>query len=174
MEKRTRQSLGIGLVLILVGAWFLAAQLLPGFGAWVESFYNQFSWPLIVVGVGGLLFILGLIIGVPDMAVPGSIVAGIGMLLYWQNATGNWESWAYAWALIPGFAGVGVLISALLKGEARRGLREGGWLIVISLAMFLIFGLFLGGSTLLRPYWPVVLIAVGVWILFQPMLRSRN
>jgi len=174
MEKRTRQSLGIGLILILLGAWFLAAQLLPGFGDWVQSLYAQFDWPLIVVAVGGLLLLLGLVLGVPDLAVPACIVAGIGGLLYWQNATGNWESWAYAWALIPGFVGVGVFISALLKGEMRSGLREGGWLVLLSLAMFLGFGLFLGGSDLLRPYWPVALIAFGVWVLFQPMLRSRN
>lgn len=174
MDKRTRQSLGIGVILILLGAWFLAAQLLPGFGNWVQSFYAQFAWPLIVVAVGGFLFLLGLAIGVPDLAVPGSIVAGIGGLLYWQNTTGNWESWAYAWALIPGFAGVGVLLSSLFKGEARSGLREGGWLVLISLAMFLGFGLFLGGSDLLRPYWPVVLIAFGLWVLVQPMLRSRS
>jgi hypothetical protein len=39
---------------------------------------------------------------------PGSILAGIGGIFYYQNLTNDWESWAYIWALIPGFVGIGV------------------------------------------------------------------
>ena len=42
------------------------------------------------------------------MMVPASIVTGIGGLLYWQNATGRWESWSYAWALIVASVGVSI------------------------------------------------------------------
>jgi hypothetical protein len=110
MDRRRRSSLAAGLVLILLGAWFLVAQWVPGLQTW-------FSWPLTIVGVGVLLLIIGLLTRVPAMAVPACIVGGIGGLLYWQNATGNWESWAYAWTLIPGFVGVGIVLSGLLGGE---------------------------------------------------------
>ncbi len=62
-----------------------------------------------------MLALLGLLFWVPGMIVPAAIVAGVGGLLYWQNATGNWASWAYSWALIPGFSRVGTLLSSLLE-----------------------------------------------------------
>ena len=166
MGGRHRSSLAGGLVLILLGVWFLVAQLVPGLQIW-------FSWPLSIVGVGALLLVIGLLTGVPAMAVPACIVGGIGGLLYWQNATGNWESWAYAWTLIPGFVGVGIVLSGLLGGEARQAMRGGGWLILISLVLFTVFGSFFGGLGLLGPYWPVLLILLGLLIIVRSLFRSR-
>ncbi len=166
MNRRRRSSLAGGLVLILLGVLFLTVQLMPGLQLW-------FSWPLIIVGVGVLLLILGLVTGAPGMAVPACIVGGIGGLLYWQNSTGNWESWAYAWTLIPGFVGVGIVLSGLLGGETRQSVRGGGGLILISLVLFTVFGSFLGGLNLLGPYWPVLLIVLGLWVLVRPLFRSR-
>jgi hypothetical protein len=161
-----RSSLAAGLVLILLGVCFLVIQLVPGLEAW-------FSWPLIIVGVGVLLLVIGVLMGVPAMAVPACIVGGIGGLLYWQNATGNWESWAYAWTLIPGFVGLGIVLSGLLGGETRQAMRGGGWLILISLVMFTAFGSLFGALGLAGDYWPVLLIALGVLVLIRSLFRSR-
>jgi hypothetical protein len=170
MDRRRRSNLVAGLLLILLGVWFMAVQLVPELRAWMDI---EYAWPLIIVGVGVLLLVVGLLTGAPAMAVPACIVGGIGGLLYWQNATGNWESWAYMWTLIPGFVGVGVVLSALLGGETRQALSGGAWLILISLVLFAVFGSFLGGLGLLGPYWPVLLIALGLLALLRPLLRSR-
>jgi len=153
-------------VLILLGVWFLVAQFVPGLQVWI-------SWPLIVAGVGAFLLIIGLLTGVPGLAVPACIVGGIGGLLYWQNSTGNWESWAYAWTLIPGFVGVGIILSGLLGGEIRQALRGGGWMVLISLVLFTVFGSFFGALGLAGDYWPVLLIVLGLLILVWPLFRSR-
>lgn len=166
MDRRRRSSLAAGLVLILLGAWFLAVQWVPGLQTW-------FSWPLTIVGVGVLLLIIGLLTGVPAMAVPACIVGGIGGLLYWQNATGNWESWAYAWTLIPGFVGVGIVLSGLLGGEIRQSVSGGGWLVLISLVLFTIFGSFFGALGIVGDYWPVLLILLGLLILIRSLFRPR-
>ena len=108
------------------------------------------------------------------MAIPACIEGGIGGLLYWQNATGHWESWAYAWTLIPGFVGLGIMLTGLAQGRARRPLLGGAWLIVISALLFLIFASFLGGPNLLGPYWPVLLILAGLLSLGRNLLRSRK
>ncbi len=170
MSRTRRSNLIGGIILILIGAWFLAGRWFPGFDKW---FGAQFSWPYIVIGVGVLLFILGLLVNAPEMAVPACIVGGIGGLLYWQNATGNWESWAYAWTLIPGFVGVGMILSAVLHGSATPMLRGGAWLLFISLVLFLIFSTALGGKEIMGPYWPVLLILFGGWLLIKPLLRRR-
>jgi hypothetical protein len=169
MERRTRTSIVGGLLLILLGVFFLAYQVMPERLAWLRV---EMGWPLIVVAVGAGLLIFGLLVGAPGMAVPACIVAGIGLLLYWQNATGNWESWAYAWTLIPGFVGVGTILAALLgEGKLRDALEGGFWLILISLVMFAIFGSFLGGMNLLGPYWPALLILLGLIVLVRSFFK---
>jgi len=166
MDSQRRSSLAGGLVLVLLGALFLAVQWVPGLQLW-------FSWPLIIIGIGVLLLIVGLLTGVPAMAMPACIVGGIGGLLYWQNATGNWESWAYAWTLIPGFVGVGMVLSGLLGGDTRQTVRGGGWLILISLVLFAVFASFFGALGLVGRYWPVLLIGLGLLVLAQSLFRSR-
>ena len=166
MDSQRRSSVAGGLVLILLGALFLAVQWVPGLQLW-------FSWPLIIIGIGVLLLIVGLLTGVPAMAMPACIVGGIGGLLYWQNATGNWESWAYAWTLIPGFVGVGMVLSGLLGGDTRQTVRGGAWLILISLVLFAVFASFFGAMGLVGRYWPVLLIGLGLLVLAQSLFRSR-
>ncbi len=170
MERRTRTSVVGGLLLILLGLFFLAYQVMPNQLAWLRV---EMAWPLIVVAVGAGLLIFGLLVGAPGMAVPAAIVGGIGLLLYWQNATGNWESWAYAWSLIPGFVGVGVILAGLFgEGRLRDALESGFWLILISLVMFAIFGSFLGGMNLFGPYWPALLILLGLIVLVRSFFRK--
>lgn len=169
MDRKTRSSLGIGLLLVLIGGFFLAVQFLPDLGDW---FWHIFDWPVYIIGAGVCLLVFGLVVGEPGMAVPACIVAGIGGILYYQNATGDWESWAYIWALIPGFTGVGGMLSSLLGSGGRSGFRSSLTLVLISLVMFLVFGAFFGANPL-GAYWPILLIALGVWMLIQPLFKKR-
>ena len=166
MVRDRRSNLAGGVVLILIGVLLLVFQVMPGLQVWA-------SWPLIIIGVGVLLLTIGLLTGVPAMAIPACIVGGVGGLLYWQNATGNWGSWAYVWTLIPGFNGVGIILSGLFGGDVRQSLGVGGWLILISLVLFAVFGSFFGKTGLLGAYWPVLLIAMGLLLLARPLFQSR-
>ncbi|MCX6071788.1 MAG: hypothetical protein NTU91_13195 [Chloroflexi bacterium] len=170
MDANRRSGLVGGLLLILLGGAFLAAQFIPGLQSWFSA---ENSWPLIVIGVGVLLLVLALALRTPPLAVPGCIVAGIGCMLYYQNATGNWESWAYAWTLIPGFVGLGIILSGLLEGQPIRSLATGLWMILISLVAFVIFGSFLGMGRF-SAYWPLLLVLGGLLILGQTILGRRR
>lgn len=169
MEQRTRSTVAGGILLIGLGLLALLYQFMPAQFGWLQG---QETWPLTVVAVGVFLLIFGLVVGAPGMAIPACIVAGIGGLLFWQNATNNFASWSYAWALIPGFVGVGVILNGLLGGERLRDALEGGfWLILISLTLFAIFGSFLGGVQLFGSYLPVVLIILGLLVLVRSFFR---
>lgn len=170
MNKRRRTGLVGGTLLVLLGLWFLAMQLVPELQSLIDI---ELSWPLFVIGAGVVLLILGLLTGEPGMAVPACIVGGIGVLLYYQNETGDWASWAYAWTLIPGFAGIGAILAGLLGDKPKQSVRDGVNLIIISAVMFVIFSSFLGGQNLLGPYWPVLLILLGLWFLIQPLFRRK-
>jgi hypothetical protein len=78
------------------------------------------------------------------MIIPACIVGGIGALLYWQNATGNWASWACL-DVDPGVCWRGVVLSGLLNRD-RRAVIGGRWTIFNSLVLLAIFGSFLGGE----------------------------
>jgi hypothetical protein len=170
MDTKKRSNLAAGLLLILLGAAFLMAQLYPTLFEWLDPSRN---WPLIVIGVGLLMLVIGLLTGVPAMAVPACIIGGIGGLLYWQNFTGNWGSWSYVWTLIPGFVGVGIIISGLLSGQGRKALREGSGTILVSVVLFAIFGFLMGGTDFSGLAWPILLIGVGVIVLVRSLFRLR-
>ncbi len=160
----------MGIILILVGGWFLAVQIFPDLGSW---FWSTFDWPFVIIGVGAFLLIFGLLAGAPGMAVPAAVVAGIGGILAYQNATGDWTSWSYVWALIPGFVGIGIMIAALLGDGGREGFRSGLSLVFISAVLFLIFSSIFGANPL-GDWWPVLLILFGLWLLIQPLFRRRK
>lgn len=163
-------SIIVGTVLILVGILFLLAQLFPSIASSLDI---GRQWPLIIVAVGGLL-ILSAFLGTPPLAIPGSIVTGIGAILYVQNLTNSWSSWSYIWTLIPGFVGIGMLISGLLGHHRRTMWREGSRLLLISAVLLFIFGAFFNGFGGLSRYWPVLLIAVGLRMLWPRRRSSRS
>ena len=172
MKKQGRTQLGLGIVLILLGAWFIAQRTIPEVAAFAEQFSD---WPFTVVGVGVGLLLLGLILGAPGLAVPAAIVAGIGGILYYQEMTGDWGSWSYMWTLIPGFVGVGVALQGLLGEDTRHNLKHGLNLMVISAVLFLVFSAFLGGWKLLGNFGPaILLILLGVWVLGKGLYRSMR
>lgn len=168
MRRSTYTSIAWGLILILIGGFLLAAQFYPQLKFWENM---SIPWPAWLVGIGILLLVIGLLTGTPDMAVPAMITAGIGGILWYQDITGDWGSWAYLWALIPGFIGLGIILAGLLGGKLRENLRSGLWLVTISLVLVTVFG-FLFRSDLISTYWPVALIAVGLLILVQPLVRG--
>ena len=170
MYDHRRSGIAAGVLLVLLGTALLALQLVPGLRAWLDT---SFGWPFIIIGVGAVMLLTGLLTWQPGLVTAGCIVAGIGGTLYWQNATGAWASWAYAWTLIPAFAGVGMILAGVMQSDFWRSLRLGLWQILTSAVLFLIFAAFLGGPNLLGVYWPVLIIGLGVIMLFQPLLRRR-
>ncbi len=166
---KSRTNVAVALLLIGLGAWFLAVEFYPPLKTFA---YNSTSWPLPIIGAGVYLAVLALALWTPGLWIPACIVGGIGGLLYWQNLTGEWGTWAYTWTLIPGFVGVGMLISGFLSRN-RRQIVGAGWNIFTSLVLFAIFGSFLGGITILGLYWPVLLILLGLVILGTGLFRRK-
>lgn len=160
MKNRTQLALGI--VLVLLGAWFIAERQVPSLHAWAAHYME---YPLNVVAAGGVILLIGLLVGSPGMAIPAAIVAGIGGILYYQVMYEDYASWSYMWALIPGFVGVGNILAGLLS-RSRHQMSSGMRLIVISAVMFIIFAAMFGRLSILGAYGPaILLILVGVWVL---------
>jgi len=104
-------------------------------------------------------------------AVPATIVGGIGGILAYQWFTGNFESWSYLWALIPGFVGLGIMLMSLMGGGGS--VKDGASLLFISFILLAIFGSFFGAIGLAGQYWPVLLIALGVVLMVRSFINKE-
>ena len=170
MSDQRRNTGGIvgGSILIGLGALFLLGQLFD-FQGW------QYIWPLFIVGMGGVFFV-GMLAGgksLAGLAIPGSILTAIGLLLAFQNLTGNWESWAYAWTIIIMAVGVGILIMGAWSDnphQRQAGLRLAG----VGFVLFAVFGAFFElmifgptGSLWRQIGLPVVLILAGLYLVIR-------
>ncbi len=163
MNRQGRSQLALGVILILLGAWFLADKTVPAF----HDFFDKYTqWPVNMLLIGGVIFIIGLVLGQPGLSVPAAIVAGLGGIFYYQDVYNDASSWSYMWALIPGFIGVGTILQGLLGENTARNLKHGLNLMVISAVLFLVFSSFFGGWTLLGNFGPaILLILLGLYVL---------
>jgi hypothetical protein len=142
-DRRSNNALSAlaGVALVVLGVIFLAQQF---FGESLRVISWGFLWPLFIL-IPGLAFFAAMLQGGPPagpFAIPGSIITITGALLFYQNATGHWQSWAYAWALIaPTGVGVGLVIQGNWNGSTRV-VREGRRLIAIGLTLFVVGAIF--------------------------------
>ena len=168
--RQNRTNLILGLLLVLIGGWLLISRQVPAVQDWLDTYW---SWPMWTIGAGLIIFLIGLLTGAPGMAIPASIVAGIGGILYYQNQTNDYGSWSYMWALIPGFVGVGTILAGLLGDNTRRNLAHGLNLVIISTVLFLVFATFFGGLSILGDYGAaIILILLGAYILIRGFVRG--
>lgn len=161
-----RENLVGGLILILLGLVFLVYQLFP-------DLFGGFSWPWILAGIGAILAISSLVGRIGGLMIPATILLGLAGIFIYQERTGDWDSWAYIWALIPGFVGLGMFIGGLYDREL--GQARGGSLVLmfISLILFAVFGGFFGLEVSILRYWPVLLILFGVYVLIKALRPGK-
>lgn len=153
-----------GAILIALGLLTLAEQLVRGFNLWSTL------WPFFVVGIG-VLFFVGMFAGgksAAGLAIPGSIMIVIGLMLFLQNLFGHWESWAYGWTVILMSVGVGITIMGFYTGNPEQ--REKGWRVLkIGLVLFVLFGGFFemvfNSFAISKYIFPAALILLGAYLL---------
>ncbi len=156
------------LALIGLGVLFLVGQV---FGFNIGSLFN-FAWPFFIIIPGVLILFAALTGGksLSGLAIPGMVITGTGLILFFQSTFNYFESWAYAWALYPGFVGAGMLIMGLQRAD-RRQVEVGQNMMRGALAGFVLFGAFFelfifhrisGMSHVLLP---LLLIGGGVFLL---------
>ena len=124
-KEERRGPVVLGVILVLVGAVFLATN--------VTGFKLEAAWPLFIIVPGLILLAASFAAGGEaggGLAITGSIVTTVGLILAVQEATGLYATWAYAWALVaPGSVGVGMLLFGSFTGRqdlSTAGIRLAG------------------------------------------------
>lgn len=159
----------LGVLLITIGVFFFIGQ-------WLNIDWGAATWPFYVIAPGVALMAWGLTQrDGSGLTVAGSIVTIVGLVLLYQNATGHWESWAYAWALVgPGGSGLGMLLYGTRSGN-RKMARDGFWQILVAIGLFVAGFIFfegiigISGQRLPLPEWvlPASVIAIGLLVLVR-------
>jgi hypothetical protein len=166
----------LGVVLVVVGLFALGVVL---FGVDL----TQYGWPLFVIIPGLTLLVVGFLGGGAGASIPGGIVTMLGLVLAYQSSTGDWPSWAFAWALIvPGGIGLGIYLQGL-RDRDPVALRRGRTLMFVAALIFMIgFVLFesiLGISDIDygvfgKAALPGLLVVIGVILLVRSVQRTRR
>jgi hypothetical protein len=171
VRQNVTPSTVLGGLLIAFGALFLFTQLL-------RTDAGRYAWPFFVILPAVALLVIGLVSrtgGGARLAVVGSVTTTLGLLLLYQNTTGHWASWAYAWALLPTAVGLGLILQGTVGREPRR-VRYGRRITSIGVVLFAVgfafFELVLELSGFRLPltasFWPLILIGFGLLLLFHP------
>ncbi|MGE5551034.1 MAG: hypothetical protein ACM3ZC_10975 [Bacteroidota bacterium] len=167
-KTRRTVKLIIGLALVILGTLHLFGELL-GINPW------RF-WPLLVILPGLLFFVTMVLDGQTAgwLAIPGSMLVTIGLILLYQSLTDHWESWAYAWALIfPTAIGIGLAIQGKWNGE-EYAFESGLSLVKTGFTVFLAAGIFfelvlnisgLRDDRIGAFAWPALLVGLGLYLL---------
>ena len=166
--SQNRASIIIGLSLVGLGTLFLIGQLF-------EVDLWRFFWPFFII-TPGLMFFVGMVLGGREagpLAIPGSIVTTVGLLLLYQSIFNHFESWAYAWALIfPTSVGIGLMINGAWS-RSERLIRVGSRWASVGLTIFLIGGvvfellLDISDNLISDLVWPGLLILFGLYLLIR-------
>jgi hypothetical protein len=157
-----------GLILISLGTIFLLAQTM-GFG------FLGALWPLLIVGVGAIFFMAMFAggRGAAPLAIPGSIVTTVGLILLFQSYTQLWNTWSYAWSLIIVAVGVGTYIKGLW-GKDEKSRRVGMILAGFGALFCVVFGAFFGLGIGFYTWpiapgivFPLVMIGLGLFLVLK-------
>jgi hypothetical protein len=174
-----RSSTTVGILLVLAGVLLLL-------GEFVRIDLGHYGWPffLIVPGVALMVFAVASrgFVG-EGLAILGSIIAVTGIILLYQNATGHFESWAYAWSLVfPGAVGIGMILYGVFNGR-RGNVRAGLRLLAIGVVLFILGVAFFEGVLGLGGYdfgrsagaiAGVVIIGLGALLLILNVTSRRS
>ena len=141
VQAQTPSGLVAGIVLVVIGVVFLLIRV-------VDVTIGSGSWPLWII-VPGLAMVAGSLAIPPrgglGLAVPGTIIAIVGGILWVQDAYGLYATWAYAWALVaPTGPGLAMLVYGLVRGDTELA-GDGFRTLLVGIGLFLGFGFFFEG-----------------------------
>jgi hypothetical protein len=166
-----------GIILVGLGLLFLVQQ---GLGIDI----GRFAWPLFVL-LPGFALLIGFAVGprsAAGLAIPGCVVTTVGLILAIQNTFDLWQTWAYAWALIPASVGLGLRLQSERLRQPRAmhvGTRMFEGFLLAFVVLFVFFELILNLSNftsgaLRTLVGPAVLILAGIYLLARRRPREAE
>ncbi|HEX5013517.1 MAG TPA: hypothetical protein VFV72_05085 [Candidatus Limnocylindrales bacterium] len=179
-EDRGRGLALLGAVALVLGVIAFALEQLS---VDVASWLGGSGWTLFIIVPGVVLLVASIVLDedpAKATSIAGAVVTTVGLLLLYQDQTAHYESWAYAWTLIPAAVGLALVANGLRFHRADH--------VSVGVRLAAAFGvLFVAGiwyfETIFRtneaPFdlaenWPVALIILGGVLLVLGLLRGMS
>jgi hypothetical protein len=171
-------ALGSAILVIGVVAYFLQMASVD-----VASWLGGSGWTLFIIGPG--LGLLAAAVFLRDgqalmTSIGGAVLTTVGALLLFQDQTDRYDTWAYAWALIPGAVGAALAVHGL-RFDRPDLVRVGTRMVAVFGALLVVGAWFFETifSTNRPPFdvgdnWPIVLIALGGVLFLAGLLRGST
>jgi hypothetical protein len=178
IERRSGAPAAIGIVMVVAG---IAVIALRQIGVDIAEVIQRAGWPFFIIIPGIVLLAMAFLPAPPrglGLAIGGSIVTTVGLILLYQQSSGHWESWAYTWALIPGASGLAMAIYGLASRHGdlvANGLRVSGVAAVLFGTGFWFFETIFETGRVpidLGTWWPAILIGVGLLVIVSAVVGS--
>lgn len=101
----------------------------------------------------------------------GRILAGlvlviIGSVLLGQELGYGFPSWLFSWEMV-------VITISVFVG-ARKNFALGGWLVGFAIGSVFLLGDFYPDLNLQAYFWPALIIAFGLWMIFRPKRKGKG
>lgn len=165
MRYASLTLVGVGLVLFI-----LAAVGGPAAGL---------ALPLLIIVLGAVFILLvfalaGQWAGAPWFYLPGCTLVALGIILFLNVATGDWQAWSYAWMLLVAGLGLGVTLLGRQAGFDRLVLLIGLGMAGAGVTLFALFGMLVRGP-FIQIMAPILLAVIGLalWRLRPDTLLRR-
>jgi hypothetical protein len=171
-------GLVFGILLVVAGSTVLVLRV-------ADVSLGPSAWTLGLIVPGLAMLVASFAIpprGGLGLAIPGTILAMVGLILYVQNTWDLYGTWAYAWALVaPTAPGLAMLVYGAVRRDgdlAREGLR----VTLVGLGLFVGFALFFEGVIGISGHrvehldqvLPYASIAFGVLLVVLSLLGDRR
>lgn len=169
MKNYRSGSFVAAVALITLGVLFLFLNLFSGFrigGTWPAIFFilsaafcvPAFLWPDHRQALAALF-------------IPGAILLTLGFIFTFNVITGDWASWAYAWILIPGGVGLGMLMAGWYGQWGKVIVAIGTWMLLASLVFYSLFAA-LFGALIFKIIGPLVMVLAGGLLVWRSLVRK--
>jgi hypothetical protein len=159
-SERIKKTVSLGL--IVLGVFFLLGNLLLGWGM-------EILWPIFPLLVSFFFFYLYFSRvesspGVEGVLIPAVILLIVSILFFFLNFTG-WELMQYLWPTFPLAVGLSFLVTEY-AGAETRGLKGPAKFLIYFSIVFYVLGV------ISYRVWPLILIAIGVYLIVRHTRRQ--
>ena len=169
---KSQRSLIPGIILIVIGAFFLLDRLDIFYFRWY-SFY-----PIVLLGVGALFFVSIFVKKEKGAAFPGTILLVLGLFFFLRNyGYFSIDYYFYDieeyWPIFLIACGLGFIVLYFFKPADWGVLVPGGVLTFLGL-IFVLRNFRIIGWRDFGDFWPVILIAVGLSIVINSLRKKPD
>lgn len=162
------------IILVAIGAVFLIGEIF-------NVRFGSGFWPFVIIVPGVMLLASAFGRGGrvnSGTATSGAVLTTLGLIFWYQNVSGNWESWAYIWALLPLAAGVAQMVAGArnedesVSASGRQTARIAAIMFAVGIVFFELIIFDRGGFG--GYFLPLALIAAGGYMLWRHNSRGGS